>query len=105
MPKCDFCSSPNPTYAYPCENYRQDIPTVFGNIDWGSIGHWAACDTCSEIIETGDAMALAEHSFNSIPVEIPPHHTPIIRHRLEGLHLEFMVRRSQRIPIEEYEGD
>lgn len=54
---CDFCSARNPKWDY--ENY----PTE--NEDGG----WAACDTCSALIEAGDRKALEDRSVAMAPAQ------------------------------------
>lgn len=52
---CDFCSSENVRYDYPCRNYR-----LTGSETEGSTGSWFACAACYSLIQTGKRDALAE---------------------------------------------
>lgn len=64
---CDFCSSPNPTWRYPCEDFEVLSPP-FGV---GSVGGWAACDECAAFIEKKDREGLLNRSVdNFIGIEI-----------------------------------
>lgn len=53
---CDFCSTPNPTWAYPATD--APLPEPLGV----SIGAWCACDACSALIEAHAPAALAARS-------------------------------------------
>lgn len=44
MPKCDFCSSTQPAWDFPCETF------ALANLQTRSQGNWLACDDCAELI-------------------------------------------------------
>ena len=52
--KCDFCTSDNPIKVYITEPFDVLTPIVHFIDD----GEWAACDECSELIDTGLKEAL-----------------------------------------------
>jgi hypothetical protein len=45
-PLCDFCSSTEIAWRYPCASF--DLPEPYRH---GSAGDWAACDPCAILIE------------------------------------------------------
>jgi hypothetical protein len=51
--KCDFCDDPGPCWYYPAQSFDAS-PGVMG-----SLGEWSACETCHDLIEAGNATALA----------------------------------------------
>lgn len=72
QPVCDFCSEPFDTegecWTFPCESFEYPFVAVelqpgHANIQTeGSDDAWAACDTCHDLIEDGDRVALAKRS-------------------------------------------
>lgn len=73
QPVCDFCSDPLPldgeAWTFPCEAFS--YPFQMGTLteegikmatEEGSGDDWAACDTCHDLVEDGDRIALAERS-------------------------------------------
>ena len=84
---CDFCSEPNPTWRYECKD-GTPIRTLavaglsaVGHYDWQSVGDWAACDKCHEIISNvydgGVEEHLVERSVASFFVRNPSIVLPI----------------------------
>lgn len=59
--ECDFCSSPDVQWAYPCRDFQVDAP-IPGVPDQGSSGSWAACPVCHVLIERADRAKLARRS-------------------------------------------
>jgi hypothetical protein len=53
---CDFCSAPNPQWAYPATD--APLPDPLGV----SIGSWCACDQCAALIEANAPAQLAARS-------------------------------------------
>lgn len=51
-PVCDFCGDLGPTWDYPCARF--ELP----DIEFGSMEGWAACNTCSALVEIGDWGAM-----------------------------------------------
>ena len=74
--KCDFCSSHDPQWKYPCRDYVQtehmdavlikrdtgDLKRESMSIEAHSQGAWAACPPCHALIERGDRERLARRS-------------------------------------------
>lgn len=60
---CDFCSSTNVKWSYPCNSFSA-WETKGGSIDLAghSIGGWAACDTCKQLVEEEKFTELAERA-------------------------------------------
>lgn len=56
---CDFCSSPNPSYQYPCKTFQ--IPDVIPPYIFNQ--EWAACEICRELIEDEDYGRLLNRSM------------------------------------------
>ncbi len=69
--KCDFCSSPSVAVCYPAYSSRLIlIPDKDGEIRGigDSIGGWAACVECAQLIEAGDHEGLAKRSAETFPL-------------------------------------
>ena len=58
-PLCDFCSAPNPTWKYPARSF---IGYEEHGIAGESVGDWAACEVCHELIAANDRVGLTERS-------------------------------------------
>ncbi len=71
-PLCDFCSSQDVRWAYPAHDVDVD-----GGIA-SSIGAWATCETCHNLIESMDWEELGHRSYD----------TNVLRPMMEKLHLE-----------------
>ena len=56
-PICDFCGDGWPSWDYDCHDFVARLP------DLASMGGWAACDACSELIEADDWDAVLERSL------------------------------------------
>lgn len=84
---CDFCSSHDPQWAYPCRNHShtENINAVVAkrddlsdmrfermNIKAISDGAWAACPACHMLIERGDRERLARRSAKRLLKNIDP---------------------------------
>lgn len=72
---CDFCSSPDVQWVFPCRDHqskahidalviRSDLSaTVTGaDMDGTFVGDWAACPACHALILRGDRVRLARRS-------------------------------------------
>ncbi len=68
IPICDFCSSPDVSW-----NYDAISANAFQveEITLASIGGWAACETCSTLIEAGDREGLRKHSLATLAETSP----------------------------------
>lgn len=59
MEVCDFCSTPNPTYAFEADDVTQTVEGV----DMVSVGGWAACSRCAMLVKANDRESLMERSL------------------------------------------
>lgn len=87
-PTCDFCASPNPSWAFPCEDFV--IAVIPGGPSQGFKGEWAACDTCKGLIEDGDKDGLAQRAFALDPDKQNPLPQLLVRQAHNG----FFVHRT-----------
>jgi hypothetical protein len=55
--RCDFCSGENPTWELPARDF--EFEGIAGS---GSIGDWAACDICADLIRKNAWTALTKRS-------------------------------------------
>lgn len=53
---CDFCCADHPCWEYPADDFIAFAAQ-------GSLGSWAACETCHGLIEAGDHDGLAQRSL------------------------------------------
>jgi hypothetical protein len=60
---CDFCSEPNVAWCYPAQSF---LAYVIAGVVGQSVGDWAACRTCHELIEAGDRAGLLERSLQML---------------------------------------
>ncbi len=87
--KCDFCCLPDPTWKYPDLNFVANEICL-------SVGAWAACDTCHDLIQRNDAKALAELStlmMLATHPELEPNRQSIFDDMIQ-LHQRFLVHRQ-----------
>jgi len=95
---CDFCSSQAVAWSYDVDDFQIiDRPEVHEG--WGSVGNWAACDECHELVEAGDQRELAMHSlktfFTSHP-EVPdrPEVRASVYEHIRKVHGEFWQKKK-----------
>jgi hypothetical protein len=56
---CDFCSDPDAAWRHPAQSFIGYVaPGVVGE----SVGDWAACQQCHQLIVSDDRMRLTERS-------------------------------------------
>lgn len=55
---CDFCSDPNPEWAFPAKDFEMEGGPEAG----GFQGGWAACEACKRLIDRSDYNGLAKRS-------------------------------------------
>jgi hypothetical protein len=61
---CDFCSERPPTQIYACKNFL--VPrTKTATFEHESIGAWAACSKCAELIDGGRWTELTDRAFTN----------------------------------------
>jgi hypothetical protein len=90
--KCDFCSKPDPKWAYPAENFEPTMGTGIA----ASEGGWAACDICHTLIESGHFAALTNRSWETLIQQAPEANDfkDILKAELRQLHEEFAAHRT-----------
>lgn len=80
---CDFCSSPKVTWRYPARNILMtDIQAL-------SVGDWAACDTCHDIIERDGQPGITARTVETFKHNLPGMDNFILR-----LHKRFFAERT-----------
>jgi len=78
-PRCDFCSSPEPLWLYAAKTFAAP-GTGFSGV---SVGAWAACELCAELIEADDRDGLASRSLAQIAGRNPILRDPSLRRDAE----------------------
>lgn len=93
MSVCDFCSSPDVAWAFPCRTLTKEVPVPDVNVDFGSIGSWAACATCHELIVAGKREELAQRSVETmdVPTQLK---SDVMLSGIRGLHDTFWSNRE-----------
>lgn len=81
-PKCDFCSTPQPTLVVHCETLVQ-----FGKeSDLVLSPDWAACSPCYVLFEAREFDKLADRSIATWPYPLPPGERKSLHRLLVGMH-------------------
>lgn len=92
---CDFCSRPNPSWAFGCRDFKEPaIPGI--NLGQQSIGEWAACEACAAMIRQGRWWQLGTRCLDSM-IRTHPElagHRDTIRVYLRKLHDRFRANRT-----------
>lgn len=65
---CDFCSDPSVGWRYPARTF---LAYIIEGIAGQSVGDWAACVACHDLIEKDDRSGLAAHSIESL-IDVHP---------------------------------
>ena len=60
---CDFCSVPSVIFRYPAQSF---VAYVAVGIAGESVGDWAACAICHQLIQAGDRLGLSERSLRTL---------------------------------------
>lgn len=91
---CDFCSSPDVLWTYPAHD---TVPiTVTGKsarIILESVGHWAACQHCHDLIERELWNDLLERSISYCPPGLRDSPASILRDAIGAIHAAFRTAR------------
>jgi hypothetical protein len=90
---CDFCSGPRVAWRYPARSF---VAYVVASIGGESVGDWAACDECHDLIEASDREGLTERSLEAL-IEKHPEMTSVrdtITEHMAGLHILFFENRT-----------
>ena len=96
---CDFCSEPSVIFRYPAQSF---VAYVAAGIAGESVGDWAACAICHQLIQAGDRLGLSERSLGTL---LEKH--PEMRDAEEELHAQitdfhrkfFASRSGAPIPV------
>lgn len=92
MSICDFCSSPDVAWAFPCRNLTKPLEVPGASVDFNSFGSWAACRTCHDLIVAGKRDELTQRSVDTFPVNsISPE---VLSVELRKLHDTFWASRN-----------
>jgi hypothetical protein len=110
--KCDFCSSPDVCWSFPCPDFavnqrlhvtgiRLDLSRTEQdmNLDWGSSGGWAACEVCARLViaEKWDKL-LTRSAKTAIRLKMLPVSLHDMKKLIAPLHAEFRrLRRGEPI--------
>lgn len=92
---CDFCSAPDVTWRYPASNFAAYIADGFVG---ESIGDWASCAECRDLIDADDREGLAQRSIDRLIAANPdmaPDRKQLLQY-LRGLHSMFFSNRVGR---------
>ena len=90
---CDFCGEKRPRWTYKCESFIVD--GVPGDVGYGMISDWAACDTCHALIELDSWHALAARSIKHYPDDGPC--PPAMRAAIRSLQQQFRTHRTGEV--------
>jgi hypothetical protein len=95
---CDFCSTPQIRWRYPCNGFTILLILQGGNgqtrhITWSSTGDWFACEDCSHLIETNDWDGLGQRCVILRHPELPAVIRQEVKKSLVELHKEFQRNR------------
>ena len=93
MNKCDFCGATEVAWFYPAKNF--DYMVVDGNT-YRSLGEWAACETCADLIEKGDREGLVERStdYSSYDYGLSQEMKRLLKVELDNFHGFFWKNRE-----------
>lgn len=67
-PICDFCSAPEVWASYPAKTFHW---REMNGLHLNSVGGWAACKRCAELIEAENWDGLLERSWQTLIAEHP----------------------------------
>lgn len=89
---CDFCSEPHVAWRYPACTFAA---YVTAGIIGESVGDWAACPTCHQLIETGCRVELTERSLWTLIEKQPEMRCAEaeIREQIRNFHTMFFTNR------------
>lgn len=92
---CDFCSDPDVRWRYPTRSFWAYI---VGSVAGESVGDWAACERCHDLIERGNPDSLAAKSVErliGVHPEVREVREDLFR-EVTRLHRSFFACRSGR---------
>ena len=83
---CDFCSSAPVRWSYPATDFKAFIGV--------SVGGWAACERCHQLIQNGDLDGLMKRSLVTFMVAVPDADPEEIKALLSKFHYKFFENRT-----------
>lgn len=98
---CDFCHEPDPKWSYPASDFHAGwMQGSHGWVEQVSVGSWAACTPCAELVDAGDERRLVERSLDGYMRRHPHHAKSAARRSFRDLIARFSSHRTgPRIPI------
>ncbi|HXB67291.1 MAG TPA: hypothetical protein VNY05_03560 [Candidatus Acidoferrales bacterium] len=93
QPVCDFCSTPSPAWIYPARSF---LVARHDTLVDQSLGGWAACDTCHNLIEAGNSPGLLVRSVDTLLLAQPemlPSYDWVLD-QMKELHAQFSANRT-----------
>jgi len=95
-PLCDFCSQPGIHAVHTSQDFvHEKFQTQFGSINSESVGSWAACRKCDELIQTEQWAKLLDRSVGRF-VELFGFEAPGLREHIGRIHNLF--RQFHKLP-------
>ena len=88
MSICDFCSAPKPARRYSCRPFKMTGPKL------RSVGGWAACNACAELIDADRWEDLADRSVDSFLKKYPVIARERALREIQELHQQFRDNRE-----------
>lgn len=95
-PICDFCSERPVKWRYPAIDIKPAESISLPELKQSSIGDWAACQTCHDLIEAENWPDLARRSAQSVVMSTPklaPVYLGLVA-MSRALHTEFRAART-----------
>jgi len=95
-PVCDFCSSDEPRHDEPCadvETDRGNLPMFGGPYVANSIGAWASCETCHQLIAAGKWHTLERRATDAMCAKHPGFPRSRIAEGVQHMHATFRANR------------
>jgi hypothetical protein len=72
QPVCDFCDSAEVVKGYACRDYSIPVTNTQGQtVELGSTGRWTACETCAQLIDSGNRDELMARSLQIVYSQHP----------------------------------
>ncbi|MET1083300.1 MAG: hypothetical protein ABWY12_09680 [Burkholderiales bacterium] len=98
---CDFCSDPVPRWLYRATNI--DYPSLKAE----SLSAWVACETCSDLIERNEKIALAKRTANMMCARHPEFEPVATLGEVVYLHGTFFKHRidGPRLPLPDFKKE
>jgi hypothetical protein len=93
---CDFCTSPEIKWQYMAADFSSSQVSW-----WESIGAWAACAPCSDLIEASKWDELADRCLHEFTIRrgSPVKYKSLERELLLNIHRDFAAARiGDRVP-------